>query len=282
MSSRMLSRFSAGRVLRTARLALVALVLGTLLATLLAAPAGAAEPVAKVNPHGTYAAFQFVSASPAFFMLQVSATPPVGNAFANPLVNKVSPNNVTYWAPRAEGLAPGTTYYYLAVRQVGADLKIESGSFKTLRRQVTVHYYVVSVADDSDSWGAGELRFHFKANGALQYNLAYGQVSVASGGKAYPDRKAVLANAPGTLKLAVQGIDDDCDVSEPLCADGSLYTYPTDGGSNDIADWATANSGVIQLKSGVGESYSAPFTLTTNAYALKFSVSGTYTVAYVP
>ena len=264
MLAMLLSRLLAGRALPKARLALAALICGLLLSTA-AVPAGAAEPIAKVNPHGTYADFKFTSAGPVTFTLEVSATPPVDGAFASPLATLQSPPKVTSWSPRVEGLTPNTTYHYRAARNGVWTSKTETDSFTTLKRKVTVNFWAIQVADDSDSWGAGELRFNFGVNGAWQHNLAYGEVSVASGDTTYPDRTAVLLNAPGTLKLKVQGWDNDCDISEPLCSTGYSYIYPTDGGSTDLADWATANSPVIQLKAGPGESHTGSFAVTTGA-----------------
>jgi hypothetical protein len=277
----LLSRFLAGRALPKARLALAALVCGLLL-SMTATPAGAAEPIAKVNPHGTYADFKLTSEGPVTFTLEVSVTPPVNGSFADPLVYQHSQPKVTSWSPRVEGLTPNTTYYYRAARNGVWLSKEETGGFTTLKRKVVVNFWAIQVADDSDSWGAGELRFNFGVNGAWQDNLHYGEVSVSSGSAVYPNRTAVLPNAPSTLKLKVQGSDNDCDISEPLCSTGDLYIYPTDGGSTDLADWATANSPVIQLKAGLGESYTGSFAVTTSTYALKFTASGSYTVSYVP
>ena len=282
MLATLLSRFLVGRALPKARLALAALICGLLLSTAAAAPAGAAEPIALVNPHGTYADFKFTSEGPVTFTLEVSATPPVNGSFADPLVSLHSQPKITSWSPRVEGLTPNTTYYYRAARNGVWVSKAETGSFTTLKRKVVVNFWAIQVADDSDSLGAGELRFNFGVNGAWQDNLHYGEVSVSSGSTVYPNRTAVLLNAPGTLKLKVQGWDNDCDFGDGLCSTGDLYIYPTDGGSTDLADWATANSPVIQLKAGLGESHTGSFVLTTSAYALKFTASGSYTVSYVP
>lgn len=61
--------------------------------------------------------------------------------------------------------------------------------------------------------------------------------------------------------MKVEGSDDDCEGI----------------GSNDDYDWATATSDAIAVPatSGYG-SWSA----TTSGYALKFEVSGTWTVTY--
>jgi hypothetical protein len=86
--------------------------------------------------------------------------------------------------------------------------------------------------------------------------------------------------AADDLKFGLYGWDDDCDVTDGLCSMG-IGPGGSDGGSHSEADWATAWTHVNTSVSGPGESFSAPFSLSTSAYALAFTGSGSYSVTYI-
>ena len=72
---------------------------------------------------------------------------------------------------------------------------------------------------------------------------------------------------------------DDCDLFDGLCSMGTAPgTSP--GGSNGEMDHAQAWTDVNTLVHGPGESFSAPFSMSTNASALAFSVGGSFSATY--
>jgi len=181
------------------------------------------------------------------------------------------------------GLTTDRTYHYL----ITAGNVQKTGCFPTLKRQVTVNFAEITVIDDSDDLSAGDLTFYFTAAGVS--GTKYGQVSVESGSPpVHPNRTIVVTNAPASLSLAVAGWDEDCGgpfVStcyQPFCVEGQPCP---DHGSDGSYDWATAKGTYnVAVKpnavDGFDENFTAPFTINTTAYDVKFKVTGTYKVEY--
>ena len=118
----------------------------------------------------------------------------------------------------------------------------------------------------------GRPRFRFNTNGNWDMTVRVpGRRRHRRHGE--PRLLDVVVGGPDTVKLGVHGHDDDCDFFDGLC---SIGTGPggSDGGSNSEADWATAWTSVNTLVSGPGESFSAPFSMSTSAYALAYDGLG--------
>ena len=94
------------------------------------------------------------------------------------------------------------------------------------------------------------------------------EAGIDSGDMVNPGYSSVLVGGPDIVALGVDGLDDDCDVFDGLCSMGSAPGTSM-GGSNGEMDYAQAWTDVNTLVSGPGESFSAPFSMSTNAYALQ-------------
>lgn len=179
-------------------------------------------------------------------------------------------------------VSPNRTYWYTvsATDEAGKTWK-EQGSFQAQKRSIAVKITKITVADDSDSIGTGELDFAMKVDmagyGAKDFGLVYTNHDFGSGtSKDVSISRTVADTAPNFFTVLVQGNDDDCEGIGSLCTGGLSYSYDA-GGSNDDQDWATAKTATLTVP---GTNGSGTWTATTSAYALKFTVSGTWTVTY--
>lgn len=175
-------------------------------------------------------------------------------------------------------VSPNRTYWYTvtATDEAGKVYK-ENGSFQAAKRTIAVKITSIKLVDDSDSVGTGELAFGMKVNatdfGTVYTNGDFGSGQTKSG---LTISKSVGPAAPISFKVQVEGLEDDCEGIGSLCNGGTAYSYDP-GGSSSEWDWATASTGDILVS---GENGSGTWSASTSAYALKFSVSGTWTVTY--
>jgi hypothetical protein len=177
-------------------------------------------------------------------------------------------------------LTPNRTYWYTvtATDEAGKAWK-ELGSFKAQKRTLALKITRIKLIDDSDSLGSGELDFGMKVTGTSTKD--FGSVYVNGDMSTGFDKtnlsivRTVPDNAAGFFTLAVEGRDDDCEGIGSICTGGTAFDYTS--GSNDDADWATATTATTTLP---GTNGSGTWTATTNTHALKFLVSGTWTVTY--
>jgi len=174
-------------------------------------------------------------------------------------------------------LKPHQTYWYTATAtdEAGKAFK-ELGSFKTQRRTVTVRITRIKLIDDSDSVGTGELRFGLRA-GSKDFSQVYADGDMASGTDqtGLQITKAIVDTAPSSMVFSVEGQDDDCEGIGSLCGGGTAFGYTS--GSSDDMDWATASTVTLAMTPANG---SGSWSASTTGYALKFEVSGTWSVAY--
>ncbi|MCU1497303.1 MAG: hypothetical protein JWM47_1256, partial [Acidimicrobiales bacterium] len=84
-------------------------------------------------------------------------------------------------------------------------------------------------------------------------------------------------SAPPSFQVFVEGLDCDCGEPGGLGIPEGGFTY--DHGVTWDYDWATATSPVQLMPTIDG---SGDWSATTSAYAVKFSVHGTWTVSYSP
>lgn len=171
-------------------------------------------------------------------------------------------------------LASATTYWWKVTATDANNVsRVETGSFKTFRREVAVTIKRIRVIDDSDTFGDGELEFDLKVNNDVFTNV-YVNADMATGTDL--TNLSITRTATNTLAgltIKVQGLDDDCDAG--LCQGG---TYPSfDSGTNSDADWATATFGPTTLPASDG---TGTWSAKTTGYPLKFEVSGTWKVTY--
>jgi len=181
-----------------------------------------------------------------------------------------------------ENLKPGTQYFYAvtATNAVNAS-GIKIGSFKTLKRQVTIDIDKIVMVDDSDELGDCECRFQFFAGGSSSPQL-YENADFATGDENDPNVHMTFVGGP--LTLSVRGFDDDegCAVTLCVCGTGGV---PAGNGENDCGEWSETTQTILSVTMGTSEETSGTFILTANGgneSDLKFTVHGTYKVTYVP
>ncbi|HRW37546.1 MAG TPA: hypothetical protein P5254_07600 [Aquihabitans sp.] len=179
-------------------------------------------------------------------------------------------------------VAPNRTYWYtVTATDAAGAIYEEKGSFKAQKRTLTVKITKIVLTDDSDSVGTGELDFGMKVDlagyGAKDFGTVYTNHDFGSGmSKDVSISRSIPDNAPNFFTVFVEGLEDDCEGIGSLCTGGLSYSYSA-GGSNSDWDWATASKAVTGLP---GTNGSGTWSATTSAYALKFTVSGTWTVTY--
>jgi hypothetical protein len=227
-----------------------------------------------IIPAGATARFKFETSAPAKISVVASTTPDFkGPGSFGGNLNYATTHDFGLFAT----LQPGTTYHYkMTATDKKGRQRVETGTFKTLRRKFAVTFSQIEVIDDSDSFGAGELFFHLRAHGTILQDV-YKDRSVSSGQKLYPNKTISVVGAPQAIWIYTEGRDDDCDFGQP-CTGGTAPSW--DSGSNSEADWATART---QIEApGAGQADSGSFSMATTAHRLKFRVTGSWSVSYVP
>jgi hypothetical protein len=226
----------------------------------------------KITPHGTFADVKVI-ATAKLKTFELTAHK-AGESVSSAMIGW----DTQTWNTQLLSLEPGTAYEWdLKVRDESGNSQVKSGSFTTLKRQVTVSFDSITVTDDSDDLSEGDLLFWFNVGDWDHPNpFAAG---IDTGDTVNPGYSRTVVGAPDTLKLGLNGWDDDCGPLT-LCSMG-VGPGGVDGGSNSEADWATAWTDVNTSVSGPGESFSATFSLATSAWPLQFSGSGTYSVTYI-
>ena len=273
------------RVSRVARLWMVVFVLaGVLIAVVPSSALAAAPPpapYATVVPHGYSASMTVTTGVPSQIDVWVtnSSSWTLNNCVPNfPHVTfAIGAANVTNWTFNIPSLQPGTRYYYVAVATVNGAKSCYVGQFVTLSRKVTVTFQTITVNNDSDFWGAGELTFYFKAFNAWQKDMTTNQMSINSGHTVTLNKTKSFTNVPDFLTLVVQGQDEDCN----FCTYG-IGPKDVNTGSTSQQDWNTASSSQISVKpQGQNESYTQTVTFSSSWWPVGFSVKAIVKVEYV-
>ena len=110
---------------------------------------------------------------------------------------------------------------------------------------------------------------------------ASGEIEISSGQSVNANYSKTMLDPPDSTKIAVLGWDDDCDAFDGLCV-GGVGPGGADHGSTKEADWATAGGALDVVMSGLDEVQTDSFSITTNQWKVKFTVTGAYTVSDVP
>ena len=277
----------SARIVKTGFLTLV-LTLG--LVGSLSRPAAAAGLVVEVDPIGSGLQFHASSPFAVDWEIQVS----LGSVVSSPLpphfptggtlpprIQRFTSKGTaqTSFAPAVSSLLPNTTYNYI----VRGGTSFATGSIRTFQSRVTILYDRIDVIDDSDSLSAGDLTFHFSAGAG--FDRQFGEVQAPSGApvnlpKGRGQISQVVFNKIGTLKLAVEAVDDDYDPPFEACRNGQ----PPDGtsGSDNCFDWATATF-EIRAADFAGPSQNSTtraVSFQTGALRIRFKVFATITVDY--
>lgn len=232
-----------------------------------------------VTPHGSYADFQVIATGPLksytldVWSLEGADAGMFGLAGMQ-------------WTTTAWHLTPDELYTYtLKVWDESGNQQEHVGYFKTLRPRVEVTFDSISVGDDSDALSAGEITWIFRTGDFWDPTSPLDTV-VESGQTVFPGYSNLVEPETADLVIGLYGADDD-EEDFPITVDacGDLVwpeqNYDPGTGSNGCGEWATAYTAVPVLVDGVGESFTAPFTLGVSEDVMSFLAHGTYTVTYV-
>ena len=104
---------------------------------------------------------------------------------------------------------------------------------------MTVSFNSITVTNDSDSSGKGELTYNFKVDGVYRSALTFFR-GTSSPETFNPNRSVNLVDGRATIPFLVEVQDDDCDFS-------TCVMEPPDfrSGSNSDHDWATAGNSIV-------------------------------------
>jgi hypothetical protein len=232
--------------------------------------------LATVTPHGTFGQFHFITTK-VLKKLRVEVHQPGQPDVADKTIVPGSND----WQPLLSGLKPNTLFdWKFSATDEAGNTELKTGTFKTLRRKVTVTYEPIKVIDDSDDLSAGDLKFWFGFANQMDTN-SFGEVSVDSGDFTHPNHTSIRIDAPDTVGFVVVGQDNDCDFWD-FCslAFETPATGPVGHGSDGLSDWATASTTANVAVNGPGESFSGTKTFATTAFELEFSVTASFTVSY--
>lgn len=282
-------RFRSSLRLATARFGIFAAVLMMLVLRLGPMPVSADPPPADcsqdcisavtVDPHGTFANFHIVTTGTAKVTLEahIDGNPNASSATFN-LGSEVD------WHTWLLNFIPNTKYIYnVSAKDAQGHTHIETGSFKTLHRQVTVTFKDIHVIDDSDALSAGDFIFWFNTNGTWDQFIQFpanGEMNVSSGQTVHPNYTKTFIDPPASMKIGVYAWDDDCDFGQ-FCTEG-IGPGGAEHGSDSEMDWATAKGTIDTTSNGLGEVETDTFSISTTQWEVRFTASGTYKISYVP
>lgn len=171
-------------------------------------------------------------------------------------------------------LGSATTYWWkVSATDANNVVRVETGSFKTFRREVALTIKRIHLIDDSDYLGDGEVDFDLKVNDDVFTDVYVNNDMPTGTDLTNLSITRTATNTQAGLTVKIQGSDDDCDAG--LCTGGSYPSFTS--GTNSDADWATATFGPTTLPAADG---TGNWSAKTTGYPIKFVVSGTWTVTY--
>lgn len=187
-------------------------------------------------------------------------------------------------------LKPGTLYYYVIAahdKKSGLWFKMP-GTFKTLRRAVTVNFRKLWITDDSDGGGAGELRFGFYINGqpAAKYPSGSGYASLDTDDQKTINRTVGFIPAPDTLTLKATGFDNDAIVLDSTGAGFPAVNPNLGTGVGEYGEWTSTSQTINVDKRDpvdtVGPIFFKLVAKSAHGSDLEFEVHGEYKISYAP
>ena len=168
------------------------------------------------------------------------------------------------------GLRPNTTYYW----GLGGNSYGTLG--KTLQRRVDITFNSITVTNDSDSSGAGELYYFFKVNGVYHSELNFYRRT--SSPDTFNPGKSIsgIFNGDAYMPLLVEIVDDDCTFS--TCKPTPTFSRYGDNGD---FEWATAGQGAAIDFSNLQTNYvQFQKSYSANEFVMAFSGTALVTVWY--
>lgn len=168
------------------------------------------------------------------------------------------------------GLRPNTTYYW------ALNGSTSYGTLgKTLQRRVDISFNSITVTNDSDSTGAGELYYFFKVNGVYHSELNFYR-STSSPTTFNPGKSiSAIFNGDAYMPLAVQIIDDDCTFGTCKPTNPTFSRY---GDTGDF-EWATAGA-TIDFSNLQTNNAQKTVSYSANELVMSFSGTALVTVWY--
>lgn len=241
---------------------------------------------ASTTPHGTYTEFKIGSLQPMQFVLEASTQAPnAQGVFASVDSGTFSWGKKTDWPTHLLNLQPDTTYHYV-VKGTAEDggVSMKAGTFKTLRRQIKVKVADISMSDDSDDQGDCECSFAFMMNGDGPKQWSH--QDFATGQTKHPNVEFVQVSKAGYVAVGATGFDNDesCPLSLCVCGTGGV-SYGIGNGENDCGEWSSVNKTMSITEKNLNEEHTQSWEMTANGgggSSLRFKVSGTYQISYVP
>lgn len=259
------------------------------------------EPV----PHGTFAIIKFDTKNTSLPVVSVSTKKPLS-------FPEVSSKDEKMWSPQPSDLVSnfaqtgtkhqaqlnklkaGTLYHYVisAHDKKSGNWYKKNGTFKTLRRAVTVRFKKLWITDDSDSSGDGELRFGFYINGkpAAKYPSGSGYSSLGTDDQQTINRTVGFISESSTVTLKATGFDND-NVLFGGSVDTTSSGFPADNpnlgtGEGDNGEW-TSTSKTINVDNTdpvdtVGPIFFKLVAKEAHDSDLEFEVHGEYEISYAP
>jgi len=271
------------------------------------APFGGLKPrfiqYIKTDPHGTFAIIKFNTINTSLPVVSVSTKKPLSFPSVSSKDEKMwsDPDDIdssnfaqtgTQHQAQLNKLKPGTLYHYVISahdKKTGQWFKTR-GTFKTLRRAVTVNFRKLWITDDSDGGSDGDLRFGFYINGQpkAKYPSGSGYVSLDTDEQKTINRTVPIIPAADTLTLKATGFDND---SGPGEVDTTSAGFPANNpnlgtGEGKNGEW-TSTSQTINVDNHdpvdtVGPIFFKLVAKEAHDSDLEFEVHGEYKISYAP
>jgi hypothetical protein len=259
------------------------------------------ENIKTDPPHGTFVIIKFTTRDSSLPVVSVSRKKPLSFPSVSTEDEKTwsDPDDIessnfaqtgTQHHVQFNKLRPGKLYYYVISahdKKSGKWYK-KSGTFKTLRRAVTVRFKKLWITDDSDGGSAGDLRFGFYINGqpVAKFPSGSGYASLDTDDQKTINRTVGFIPAPSTLTLKATGFDNDVGFGG---LDSTGANFPAGNpnlgtGEGENGEWTSTSKTVNVANTDpvdtVGPIFFKLVAKEAHDSDLEFEVHGEYEIAY--
>ncbi len=168
---------------------------------------------AVVSPAKDHAKFNVTANRDSILKLRVFGLTPPPNKRCN---ESVSPLKATFalgkksqWNTQILGLDPNKKHYWeVCAKDSSGNTAMANGTFKTANWNAVVSFDMISITDDSDDFGAGEMHFVFEAGGK---KTTYSAGEMSTGEFAFTGKSIRLSNVSSVIPIRIRGGDNDGD-----------------------------------------------------------------------